>query len=168
MKGDRFLIGILIAIGVLVLASLALFFARQNGQSYQTEDTPEGVVHNFALALTEKDYQRAYSYLAQEEGKPEYETFLETFATSRDRFSNVGLQIVSSSLNGDSAIVDVIVVHVGQGPFDDGWREETAAILIGSDGDWKIRQMPFPYWDFGWYRDESGKLTPSVVPTLGG
>jgi len=168
VKGDRFLTGILIGIGVLVLASLVLFFARRNGQSYQPEDTPEGVVHNFALALTNKDYQKAYSYLAKEDGKPEYATFLETFATGRDRFSNVGLQIVSSSLSGDSAIVDVVVVHVGQGPFDEGWREETAAILVGSGGGWKIRQMPVPYWDFGWYRDESGKPTLPVVPAMGG
>lgn len=168
MKGDRFLTGILIVIGVLVLATLALFFARQNGQNYQPEDTPEGVVHNFALALANKDYEKAYSYLAQENGKPEYATFLETFATSRDRFANVGLQIVSSSLSGDGAIVDVVVVHVGQGPFDDGWREETAAIMVGSDGGWKIRQMPFPYWDFGWYSDWSRKPTLPVVPSPGG
>ncbi len=49
MKQDRFLTGILIGIGVLVVVALALFFARQGKQTYMAGDTPEAVVFNYAL-----------------------------------------------------------------------------------------------------------------------
>jgi len=65
MKQDRFLLGILIFIGLLVIAALALFFIRQDSQVYVADDTPEGVTRNYALALQKQDFQRAYDYLAE-------------------------------------------------------------------------------------------------------
>ena len=49
MKQDRFLTGILIGIGVLIIAALAVFFTRKDSQTYVADDTPEGVVHNYVL-----------------------------------------------------------------------------------------------------------------------
>ena len=56
MRQDRFLTGILIGIGVLVIAALAVFFIRRDGQSYVAENTPEGVVHNYVVSKLNKDY----------------------------------------------------------------------------------------------------------------
>jgi hypothetical protein len=56
MKQDRFLLGILVGIGVLIVVALALFFTRQDNQDYVSDTTPEGVVHNYALALYKDDY----------------------------------------------------------------------------------------------------------------
>jgi len=43
MKQDKFLTGILIGIGALILLALALFFLRKDGRNnYVAEDTPEG------------------------------------------------------------------------------------------------------------------------------
>ena len=64
MKQDRFLVGILIFIGVLVVVALALFFIRQDNQVYVADDTPDNIVRNYALALQKQDFQRAYTYLA--------------------------------------------------------------------------------------------------------
>ena len=64
MKQDRFLTGILIGIAVLVVIALAVFFLRQGSQSYISEDAPEGVVHNYVLAVLNDDYEKAYGYLA--------------------------------------------------------------------------------------------------------
>ncbi|MBW2589509.1 MAG: hypothetical protein JRD71_02105, partial [Deltaproteobacteria bacterium] len=68
MKKDRFLIGILVGIGVLITAALVVFFTRQgDGQTYMQESTPDGVVHNYVLALQQGDFQKAYGYLSDEE-----------------------------------------------------------------------------------------------------
>ena len=65
MKQDRFLTGILVGIAVLVATALVVFFIRQDTQSYVAEDAPEGVVHNYVLAVLNDDYEKAYGYLAE-------------------------------------------------------------------------------------------------------
>ena len=82
MKQDRFLTGILIGIGVLIIAALAVFFVRKDSQTYVPDDVPEGVVHNYVVAVLNKDYEKAYGYLADLDNKPTYEEFRESF---RDR-----------------------------------------------------------------------------------
>jgi hypothetical protein len=64
MKQDRFLTGIIIGIAVLVVLALAVFFTRSDTQTYVSEDAPEGVVHNYVVAVLNKDYEKAYGYLA--------------------------------------------------------------------------------------------------------
>ena len=55
MKQDKFLTGILIGIGVLILLALGLFFTRQDKREYVADATPDGVVHNYVLAVLNKD-----------------------------------------------------------------------------------------------------------------
>ena len=70
MKQDKFLTGILIGVGMLVLLALVLFFTRQDKRDYLAEDAPEGVAHNYVLAVLNKDYEKAYGYLADLKYKP--------------------------------------------------------------------------------------------------
>src|SRR3990172_5492308 len=79
MKQDRFLTGILIGIGVLVIAALAVFITRKDTQTYVSDDTPEGIVHNYVVAVLEKDYEKAYGYLAELDNKPAYDNFRQAF-----------------------------------------------------------------------------------------
>ena len=60
MKQDRFLTGILIGIGILIIAALAVFFVRKDSQTYVPDDVPEGVVHNYVVAVLNKDYEKAF------------------------------------------------------------------------------------------------------------
>jgi len=56
MGKDRFLLGILLAIAALALLAVILFLTRQSGQQgYVADDTPEGVLRNYVLALENKD-----------------------------------------------------------------------------------------------------------------
>ena len=59
MKQDRFLTGILVGIAVLVVVALVAFFIRKDTQSYVSDDVPEGVVHNYVLAVLNGDYEKA-------------------------------------------------------------------------------------------------------------
>ena len=62
MKNDRFLLGILIGIGLLVALALGLYFLRQEGPAYREDQTPAGVVHNYITAVQLGDYERALEY----------------------------------------------------------------------------------------------------------
>ncbi len=93
MKQDRFLVGILIGIAILIVAALVLFFTRQDTQTYRPENTPEGVTYNYTLAVVNKDYEKAYSYLAELENKPSYEQFRQTFFSGGANTGDVGVEV---------------------------------------------------------------------------
>ncbi len=153
MKQDRFLLGILIFIGLLIVAALTLFFVRQDTQTYGAEDTPEGVIRNYALALQNRDFQRAYGYLAEKENKPTFDYFRQAFLSRQLDVSGTALQVgaVEYMDNGE-ALVTVTVLYASTGPFSEGWNSTETATLTLQDGVWKITYMPYPYWGWDWYQ----------------
>src|SRR5512135_2504509 len=122
MKQDRFLLGILIFIGLLVAAALVLFFVRNEKPAYGREDTPAGVLYNYAVALQLHDYQRAYGYLADKKNKPTYDAFYQAFLNRQLDTSTSALQIGNVQLlaNGD-AWVNVTIQYAGNGLLNNGW-----------------------------------------------
>jgi len=163
MKPDRFLIGILAGIGLLVVLALALFFLRRGSQTYGPEDSPTGVARNYILAVSRGDYERAYRYLAEGEHKPTYDTFLQAFLTRAVDPANVAAQIGEPhSTSKVSALVDLILIHASRGPFDESFRETNQASLVldTTTGEWKIQRMPYPYWAFDWYTSQSVPVKP--------
>lgn len=150
MKNDRFLVGILIFIGLLVVTALVLFATGNSQQVYLPEDNPEAIVHNYTLALSNGDYARAYGYLADKKDKPA-EVDFRSFFSQYDPLQNVGLRVGSSDILQDQAVVDVTIVYGSTGPFDTGFDRPDLAILVLEGGDWKLISMPYPYWDFGWF-----------------
>jgi hypothetical protein len=152
MKKDRFLIGILVGIGVLAVLAVILFSLRQNRASYVADDNPAGVVQNYVLALYKMDYPRAYAYLVEGQNKPGLVSFRQTFTIQRFDISNYGLQVGDVTMNGDEAAVSVTLVNAGNGPFNDVNRNIQTAVLRRQSGAWKIVNMPYPYWDYSWYQ----------------
>lgn len=152
MKKDRFLLGILVFIVVLVVAALALYFSGSSDQDYVAEDSPEAIVHNYALALTNGDYVKAYGYLADGKDKPTAAEF-SRFFSQFDPMQNAGLRIGTTDLIDDEAVVRTTVVWGSSGPFDGGYNSEESALLVLQEGAWKIRQMPYPFWEYGWLNE---------------
>ena len=153
MKQDRFLIGILIGIGVLILAALAVFFSRQNRQTYSPDDTPDGVVHNYILAVLNGNYQKAYGYLADLENKPSYDTFRRSFATGTVNPSNTGVTIGKTDVTGDDATVEVNTMNTQGDPFSSELSNTGSAQLVKQNGGWKISSMTaYNLWDYNWYQ----------------
>lgn len=152
MKQDRFLLGILIGIGVLVVVALGLFFTRQGSQTYTDGKTPEGVVFNYTLAVTQRDYQKAYSYLAELQNKPTYEAFRQSFFNGMLSPGNVGVDVGKSHIDGDEATVDVTMVYSSGDPFSSGYNNAERALLLKQNGAWKLSSMPYNYWDYSWYQ----------------
>jgi hypothetical protein len=152
MKQDRFLLGILIGIGALVALALGLFFLRKDSAlSYVSEDAPEGVAHNYVAAIFQRDYERAYSYLAEKDGKPTFSQFKQAFLRGRVNFENVGVDVAAAEINGDQALVTLYIQHGSSDPFSPGYRSEELAVLVLQEGDWKIEQMPYNFWSYDWY-----------------
>jgi hypothetical protein len=152
MKQDRFLTGILVGIAVLVVIALAVFFIRKDKQSYISEDAPEGVVHNYVLAVLNKDYQKAYSYLADLENKPTYEQFRDSFLKGMINPNNSAVDVGKSEISGDTASVEVAMIYSQSDPFSTGYRDVQMAILVKQSNGWKLSSMPYYYfWDGTWY-----------------
>jgi hypothetical protein len=142
---------------VLVVAALALFFIRKDTQAYGAEDTPDGVVRNYALALQQQDYPRAYDYLAEKDGKPTYDAFRRVFLNGQFNPSTA-LQVGSVQyINSNEAMVSVTVLYAGSGPFSGSSSSTDTASLVLQGGAWKLIYLPYNYWSYDWYQ-------PTPVP----
>ena len=153
MKQDRFLTWILIGIAVLIVAALVVFFTRQNKASYISDQMPEGVVHNYVAAVLQKDYQKAYGYLADLDNKPTYNEFRKAFAVGSLNPSNVGIKVGVADVTGDDASVEVDTVNSPRDPFSETYNNVGSAQLVRQNGVWKISSMPtYNLWDYSWYQ----------------
>jgi hypothetical protein len=151
MKQDRFLVGILIFIGVLIVVALALFFIRQDNQVYVADDTPDNIVRNYVLALQKQDFQRAYTYLADNDGKPTYDAFRRAFLTNQLNVSTNALQVGSVQyISSNEATVGLTILYESFGPFAQSSSSSDTSTLLQQGGAWKISYMPYPYWSFDW------------------
>ena len=152
MKQDRFLLGILVGIGVLVIVALALFYTRQDNQEYVSDTTPEGVVQNYVLALYKDDYDKAYAYLADGDNKPTYNEFRQAFFNRLVSPGNAGLEIGETEIVGEEAYVNVYLIYNPSGPFSSGYRNSESARLERQGGKWKLLQRPYNFWLYDWYQ----------------
>jgi hypothetical protein len=161
MKQDRFLMGILTFIGLLVIAAVVLFFVRNERPAYGPENKPEGVLYNYAVALQLHDYQRAYGYLADNNNKPTYNAFYQAFLTRQLDTSTSALQIGNVQLlaNGD-AWVNVTIQYAGNGLLNNGWSNSDKGTLVLQKGAWKITYLPNPYWGWDWYQPTPAPVKP--------
>ncbi len=160
MKQDRFLIGILIFIFLLVAVALGIFYTRQDTQIYGPEDSATGVVRNYAIAVQNMDFERAYTYLAERDDKPSYDNFRKAFLNRELDTSNAAVQIGSTrNISESEAVVDVTLVYSSSDPFSRSWSDIQNASLIKQEGLWKLISMPYPYWGWDWYT-----ATPMSTP----
>lgn len=153
MKQDKFLTGILIGVGALIVLALVLFFTRQDQRDYLAEDTPEGVAHNYVLAVLNKDYEKAYGYLADLKYKPTYKEFRQSFLNNIVNPEGIGLDIGEAAITGDEAVVELTLYYSYSDPFSSRYGSPDRAVLVDQDGTWKISTMPYNFWDYNWYQE---------------
>jgi hypothetical protein len=148
MKTDKFLIGIVIGIVLLVIAAIVVVLARGQNEEYVADDTPAGVVHNYFLAVQQKEFDKAYNYLSDEiEAKPT----LDEFIASVDNQNESALKIGAVNIDNNRARVEVAITnYYGGGPFDSGryTNQETTYLRQDDNGNWKIFEFPYPYWGY--------------------
>lgn len=167
MKQDRVLSIIGVFLVVLVIASIALFFYKQSSSDYGPDDSPDGVVRNYIIALQRSDYTRAYSYLAEDEDKPTYEDFRDYIIYWAYGLENVGVQILDTRVSRGEAIVDLSLLHGGGGLMRDIWRQGGSAILIDQDGQWRLIKMPTPFFQWEWFGNDNYPGYPPASNPMG-
>jgi len=160
-------VGVVILVAALLISAL-LYFDRFQ---YQADDTPEGAVHNYLLALQRKDYERARSYL--QTTLPGYPADVEQFAADVDRLAadasrppydinwykvEVSLVVEPAQVFDDLATVVVRRTELQRrAPFDNEPSSYTFYMNLQLvDGAWKISWAE-RYWSDCWsYLDYPG------------
>ncbi len=168
MKPDRFLAAILIGIALLGILAVVFYFVRQGGGAYSNDTSPQGVVQNYLLALNRNDFSRAYQYLAQRSQMPSQTQFQQYFLSFYTNLSDFSVQVGATYISGDQASVVLVLIQTGSSPFGSSSRLQQPASLVRQEGEWKILQMPYPFWDYSWGQEvPAGKPPPQqTVPVV--
>jgi hypothetical protein len=119
------------------------------------DDSPEGVVHNYVVAVLDKDYHKAYGFLADLEHKPTLTEFQRAFLTAQVNPQGSAVEIgVAEISSNDVAFVEVALVHNPSDPFSTGYRDVQRAGLVLQNGAWKLTSMPsYYFWEYNWYQE---------------
>lgn len=157
MKNDKFLIGIVIGIVILVVVAIGVVLTRSQAEAYVADDTPAGVVQNYFLAVQRQDHDKAYSYLSDEiKAKPDLNDFILTVENYGNQ-PEASLKIDDTTVEDNRAQVRVaITTYSGGDLFDQGsyTMQDTVHLRAAPTGEWKILQFPYPYWGYDWNNPE--------------
>lgn len=167
MHKDRFLTGIIIGIGVLIVAALILFFVRQKPSTYVDDSQPAGALQNYFLAVQKRDYERAYSYLAGQPGKPTLEAFRQEFLSYQgDAVANTAVEVGEAVIDAQdqTAAVQVTLLNGNGDIFSSPSRTRESASLVRENGAWKILRAPYPFSFPDFPVEAPPKLVPSPTP----
>jgi hypothetical protein len=153
---DKTLVGIVVGIVLLIVVALVITLTRSE-PTYQAENTPEGVTHNYLLALQKGEFERAYSYLSPTlNGYPvSVEKFIEDIHDNSWRVrldTEASLSVESAKITGNFATVEVRESSFrGSDLFDIGQSTNIFNMeLIREYDDWKIVDSAYYFarcWD---------------------
>ena len=149
-SSNRLLIIFGVAIGALVLASVILVFAFRDDKpiTLLPEDSPEGTVQRYFIALQNEDYITAYDFIAPlPNDKMPYEEWKGSYYRSVQK--NVWKATIGESkITRDEATVDVVIeVFRPQGPFSDPIsRNQIMFSLKKSELSWIITSPVDLWW----------------------
>jgi hypothetical protein len=142
---------LLVRIGVIATVSLVLLTKGDEVELLQ-EDTPQGIVQRYLIAIQEKNYQKAYNYLSFDP--------LQKISTYDDWLRMVigELQISNQSTwkatlgkitqNVDNATVEVTIdTFRPRAPFEDPLHSQQIIFQLSKiNGKWVITSPTYIYW----------------------
>lgn len=151
MKSSRrWLLAFGLTIGVLVIVTVALVLttSSRGDEPLLPEDTPEGTVQRFLLAIRDEDYLTADSYLSPTiDDKITYDLRLNRPAGSGEG-SGWRATLGKSVVRDDEATVDVMVdVFKLRGPFENSVRTYRIAFFLKKEvTSWSITSPVNLWW----------------------
>ena len=166
MRGiDRFLAAILAAVFLIVIAAVVLVWRSPSGIAleYSAGAEPEDVVHNYIVAVTKGDVERAKSYLSPdvladiEERNDEGYFYSPLAARSRSARDGMRVVIEEEGVEDGLATVNVHITWINAGPSAFGlfsifeanqYTHEHQVRLRQFDGAWRIVR-PFDHYLLG-------------------
>ena len=149
----RWLIILAIVISILVVATVSLVLLTKGSEvTLLPEDTPQGIVQRYLIAVQEKNYQKAYNYLSFDPSQKikAYDDGLR-MVIGEPLISNQPTwkaTLGKTTQNGDNATVEVIIdTFRPGGPFEDPLRSQQIIFQLSKiDGEWLITSPTYIYW----------------------
>jgi hypothetical protein len=139
-------------IGVLALVALVMVLATSNKPvKLLPDDTPEGVVQRYILAIDQGDYLSAWNYLSPapiDKAPQTYEDWRRSFSFGGTRPAYKAT-LGPTHLNGDMATVEVIIDTFRQtdGLFNNPvYTNRVAFSLTRMGTGWKITDPTYVWW----------------------
>lgn len=150
-SSNRFLIGFGIAITVLIVTTITLVLTNRGITNLLPENTPEGTVQRFLLAVQDHDLQKAYSYLNVVESgrKLTYDDWVQSISPRLQNSSSVWKATFGKTTTSDgNATVEVLIdIFQPSGPFDNPIRTQVDNYQLKLiNGKWFITTRPWLYW----------------------
>jgi hypothetical protein len=146
---SRWLLAFGVTIGVLVIVAVVLVLTMPTPETrLLPEDTPEGIVQRYFLALQAEDYVTAYSYLSSPPSeKIPYEDWRGPAVSSEEK-PEWKVTLGKSAVTDNEATVDVVVdIFRPGGPFQNPVRTQHVTFFLNKEGtSWKISSP----WDVWW------------------
>lgn len=159
-KNDKMLVGIVIGIVLLIVVALAITLAKPE-PTYQSEETPEGVAHNYILAIQKEDFERAYGYLSTAlDGYPKsLREFEDDVFDNSWRFRldiDTTITLGEAKITGNKAFVEITESRFYGGDlFDSGQSiNDFDMVLQLENGEWKV--IDSGYYFFHCWEDLTG------------
>jgi hypothetical protein len=149
---SRFLLGFGIFIAVIVVAAVVVSVIGSNAPvKMLPENSPEGAVQQYLMAVQGRDYVKAYSYLspAADSGykKDTYDNWVSSMQSNRN-LSSWKASIVKSTARDNDATVEVTVdVFRSGGLFSDPVNSNYITFVLQMEnGKWLIKSPVDLYW----------------------
>jgi hypothetical protein len=148
-SSNRWLLIFGAAIGVLVIVAIVLVLTLPAKEApLLSEDTPEGTVQRYLLALEAEDYATAWSYLSPPASeKLTYEDWMRS-AVSPGEKPGLKVTLGKSAITNSTATVEVIVdVFRPGGPFGNPVSTNHFSFVLTKQGtSWKITSPTYVWW----------------------
>jgi hypothetical protein len=160
MKPDRPLALLLTFITIVAILALLFYLLNTQKPGFVTELQPSDVLHNYLLAIQNQSYELAYSYLAEDEAKPDLSFFRQSFTNNLNALTETGIEIGETTINAEGAQVNVTLIYLRGSFAGELRREQQSALLVLQEGHWKILNSPYPFWSWDWV----GSFKPLVEP----
>lgn len=159
MKGNamkspnRILLWFGIAIAVIIVSTVALVLINQSRQvSLLPEDTPQGVVQRLLMAIQEKDYPEAYSYLdiVENNTKLSYEDWLNSIKPVYPPEQSIWKATLgTTNITGNTATIEINIdiFRSDSQPLDNSvYSQRVIYYLSKINNQWFITSRPELYW----------------------
>lgn len=149
----RWLFIFAIVISVLVIATVSLvLFTKGRNVALLPEDSPEGTVQRYLIAIQNNDYQKAFSFLSLEATSGKISSYNDWILTIGAPLSS-GQSVWKATLgkivqNGNNSNIEVTIDTFRTGGlFGDSQNSQTINfLLIKTDNSWFITSPTYLYW----------------------
>lgn len=168
---DRFFVGILAGVALLVVVAFAIALTRSEPE-YRTDDSPAAVASNYLLALQKGDYERAYALLSP--SLPGYPATVEDFVDdmalnlsgNRNQIANTVFSTGEVNITASAAVVTIHSTRFeGNGLFNTRQLDESYRMTLREEaGAWMVRQAD-PFGSKCWADPRAEGCRERVIPT---